>query len=89
MRSPAPRLARRSFADPSGNILGSNVYTGATIHTNFFSVFLFFSFLIFFFYDSLIFLLSFSISSYSSLLISSYSSGRAILRLLILLLLYF
>ncbi len=59
-------------------------------HTHyFFPVFLFFSFWIFFFCVSLLFLLSFSISSYSSLLISSYSSRRAILRLLILLLLYF
>ncbi len=82
MRSPAPRPA------PSGNILGSKVYTSVTIRTNF-SVFLFFSFWIFSFRYSLLFLLSFSISSYSSLLIFSYSSRRAIFRLLILFLLYF
>ncbi len=35
----APRPAHRSFADPSGNILGSKVYTGATIHTKFFRFF--------------------------------------------------
>jgi hypothetical protein len=85
---PCPRPAHRSFADPSGNILGSKAYTGATIRTNFFRFF-FFSFWIFSFCYSLLFLLSFSISSYSSLLISSYSSRRAILHLLILLLLYF
>ncbi len=39
MRSPAPRPTHRSFADPSGNILGSKVYTGATIRTNFFRFF--------------------------------------------------
>jgi hypothetical protein len=54
-----------------------------------FSVFLFFSCWIFSFRYSLFFLISFSISSYSSLLISFYSSRRAIIRLLILLLLYF
>jgi hypothetical protein len=30
------RPTHRSFADPSGNILGSKLYTGATIRTNFF-----------------------------------------------------
>ena len=33
---PAPRIANRSFADPSGNILGSKLCTGATIRPNFF-----------------------------------------------------
>ncbi len=54
-----------------------------------FSVFLFFSCWILSFRYSLFFLISFSISSYSSLLVSFYSSRRAIIRLLILLLLYF
>ncbi len=54
-----------------------------------FSVFLFFSCWIFSFRYSLFFLISFSISSYSSLLITFYSSRRAIIRLLILFLLYF
>ncbi len=85
----ALRPTHRSFADPSGNILGSKLYTGAAIRTNFFSVYLFFSFWISSFCYSLLFLLSFSISSYSSLLLSSQSSHWAILRLLILLLLYF
>jgi hypothetical protein len=49
----------------------------------------FYSFWIFSFCYSLLFLLSFSISSYSSLLISSCSSRSAILRLLLLLFLYF
>ena len=45
---PCPRPAHRSFADPSGNILGSKVYTSATIRTDFFNFFLsFFSFWIF------------------------------------------
>jgi hypothetical protein len=35
-RSPALRPTHSSFADPSGNILGSKLYTGATIRTNFF-----------------------------------------------------
>ncbi len=34
MRSPAPRPAHRSFADPSGNILGSKLCTGATFYSN-------------------------------------------------------
>jgi hypothetical protein len=33
---PAPRIAYRSFADPSGNILGSKLCTGATKRPNFF-----------------------------------------------------
>ncbi len=68
MRSPAPRPAHRSFADPSGNILASKVYTGATIRTNFFRFFfslvfgsfsfviLFFSYLLFNFFLILLFL---------------------------------
>ena len=67
---------------------GQKYIPGATIRTNFFRFFSF-SFWIFSFHYSLLFLLSFSISSYSSLLISFYSSRRAIIRLLILLLLYF
>ncbi len=38
---PAPRIANRSFADPSGNILGSKLCTGATIRPNFFFGFFF------------------------------------------------
>jgi hypothetical protein len=34
MRSPAPRPAHRSFADPSSNILGSKLCTGATFYSN-------------------------------------------------------
>ncbi len=83
---PVPRIAHRSFADPSGNILGSKLCTGATIRPKFFLVFLFYSFWIFSFYYSLPFLLSFSISSYSSLLILLVG---AIPRLPFLLLLYF
>ena len=79
--------ANRSFADPSGNILGSKLCTGASIRPNFFLVFLFFSFWIFSFYYSLPFLLSFSISSYSSLLISSYSFLLILLFLSLLILL--
>ena len=84
MRSPAPRPA------PSSNILGSKVlYIPVRPYALIFSAFLFFSCWIFSFRYSLFFLISFSISSYSSLLISFYSSRRAIIRLLILLLLYF
>ncbi len=36
MRAPATRSAHRRFADPSGNILGSKLCTGATIRPNFF-----------------------------------------------------
>ena len=78
MRSPAPRPA------PSGNILGSKVYTSATIRTNFFgfsflqlldlflSLFSFFSYLLFnffLFFSSYLFL--FFSQGYNS---SSYSS---------------
>jgi hypothetical protein len=57
MRSPAPRPAHRSFADPFGNILGSKC-TVATIRPNFFRFFLFciafgsFLFVILFFFFS-------------------------------------
>ncbi len=57
---PAPRVAHRSFADPSGNILGSKLCTGAAIHP-IFLVYLFYSFWIFSFYYPLPFLLSFLI----------------------------
>jgi hypothetical protein len=85
--------AHRSFADHSGNILGSKLCTGAPIRPNFFC-FSFYSFWIFSFSYSLLFLLSFSISSYPSLLILLFLSLLilligAILRFLILLLLYF
>jgi hypothetical protein len=40
---PCPRPAHRSFADPSSNILGSKLFSGATIRPNF-SVFPFFVF---------------------------------------------
>ncbi len=70
MKSTCPRPAHRSFADPSGNILGSKLCTGATICPIFLLVFLFYSFWIFSIYYSLPFLLSFSISSYYSLFIS-------------------
>jgi hypothetical protein len=52
---PCPRPALRSFPDPSGNILGSKLCTGATKRPNFFRFFLFcmvfgsFLFVIFFF----------------------------------------
>ncbi len=85
IKSPAPLPAHRSFADPSGNIFWGQKYIPVRPYALIF--FVFFS-LVFGSY-SLLFLLSFSISSYSSLLISSYYSRRAILRLLILLLLYF
>jgi hypothetical protein len=53
---PCPRPTHRSFADPSGNVLGSKVYTDATIRTNFFgffsSVFRSFPFVILFFFFS-------------------------------------
>ena len=41
MRSPAPRPANRSFADPSDDILWSKLCTGATICSNFFRFILF------------------------------------------------
>ncbi len=85
MRSPAPRPAHRSFADPSDNILGSIVCTGATKCPNFFPFSLFYSFLIFFFLFSPYFSLFFFIHIFLSF--SSYSL-RTILRLLILLSLY-
>ncbi len=95
MRSPAPRPAQRSFADPSGNILGSK----ATVrpYALLFSVFLFFSFfspfvILFFFFSPfqfLLILLFLSTKYVLCVLIPSYYSRRAILRLLILLLLYF
>ncbi len=44
MRFPTPRPAHHCFADPSGNILGSKLCTGAT----FYSCFLIFLFLFFF-----------------------------------------
>jgi hypothetical protein len=53
-----PRPAHRSFADPSGNILGSKLCTGATKRPNIFRFFLFlysflsFIFVIFFFFFS-------------------------------------
>jgi hypothetical protein len=83
MRSPAPRLDR-SFADPSGNIwpCGHNYVPGATVRLrpNFFRFFFFSivfeSFILFF-------------SSFQFLLTSSYFLVDTILRLLILLLLYF
>jgi hypothetical protein len=34
MRFPAPRPAQRSVADPSSNILGSKLCTGATFYSN-------------------------------------------------------
>ncbi len=40
IRSPAPRPAHRSFADPFDNILGLKC-TGATVSPNFFRLFLF------------------------------------------------
>jgi hypothetical protein len=81
---PCPRPAHHSFADPSGNILGSKLCTGATKRPNFFRFFLFcmvfgsFLFVILFFlfssYSSLFILLFLSLlyhssSSHSSLLI--------------------
>ena len=89
--APRPPPPHRSFADPSGNIVGSKLCTGATTGPNFFRFFLFlYSFLIFSFCYSLLILLSFFnffsfIYSYSCLLIGSYSSysSRTILRLLI------
>ncbi len=41
-RPPAPCPAHRSFADPSGNVLGSKLCTGATIRPNFYRFFPFF-----------------------------------------------
>ncbi len=76
-------------------VLGSKLFTGATIRPNFFSIFpFFFYFWIFPFGYSLLFLLSFSISSYSSLLILLFLSllillVGTILCLLTLLVLYF
>ena len=84
---PAPRIANRSFADPSGNILGSKLCTGLTIRPNFFwfffsIVFGYFLFLILFpFYSPFQFLLILLFLSLLILLVG------AILRLLFLLLL--
>ncbi len=76
----APRpLPHRSFADPSGNIVGSKLCTGATIGLNFFV----FSFFYMVFLSFIFVILFLSFSSYSS-----YSS-RTILCLLIFLFLYF
>ncbi len=76
MRSLAPCLAHRSFPDPSGNILGSKLWTGATKRPNFFRFFLFcrvfgsFLFVILFFlfssYSSLFILLFLSLLYHSS-----------------------
>jgi hypothetical protein len=94
MRSPVPRPAHRSFADPSGNIFGVKLCTDVTIRPNFSSFFYFsivfvsFRFVILFFffspsfYPSLLLL----ILLFLSLLILLVG---AILRLLILLFLYF
>jgi hypothetical protein len=61
-RCAPPPSSHCSFADPSGNNLGSKLCTCSTIRPNFFLVFPFFySFWIFSFYYSLLFLLSFSI----------------------------
>ncbi len=79
MRSSAPR-PDRSLADPSSNILGSKLFTGATIRTNFF---LFFLFSIVFYQ---FFLLFSSFLLFLSLLILLVGS---IFRFLMLLLLYF
>jgi hypothetical protein len=72
-------VPRTRPADPSSNILGSKLRTGATIRPNFFG-FSFFWFWIFLFlfsaFSYLLFILFLFISSYSSLLISSYSSCR-------------
>ncbi len=97
MKYKVPRIANRSFADPSGNILGSKLCTGATIRPNFFLFFfsiVFGSFLfiiLFPFYSPFQFLL---ILLFLSLLILFFLSllillVGAILRLLFLLLLYF
>jgi len=67
--------AHRSSADPSRNILGSKLCTGATIRPTF-SGFLFYIFLIFSFCYSLLFIFFLFISFYPSLLISSFSSRR-------------
>jgi hypothetical protein len=56
---PAPCPAHRSFADPSGNILGSILCTGATICPNFFRFSFFYSFFIFSFCYSLLIFPSF------------------------------
>ncbi len=85
MRSTCPpRIAHRSFADPSGNILGSKLCTGATIGP-IFLVFLFYSFWIFsvFYYYYYPFY-----SPFQFLLILLFLS-LLILRLPFLLLLYF
>jgi hypothetical protein len=90
MRSTCPRIANRSFANPSSNILGSKLCTGATIRPIYFwfffsIVFGSFLFIILFpFYSPFQFLL---ILLFLSLLICT--SRRCILRLLFLLLLYF
>ncbi len=83
MRSPAPSPAHRSFADPSGNILRSKVYTGATIRTNFFR---FFFSLVF---GSFLFVILFFFFSPNQFLLILLFLSLLILRLLILLLLYF
>jgi hypothetical protein len=75
---PCPSPAHRSFADSSGNILGSKLCTGATIRPNFCWFFLFYIvFGSFFLYLSsfssrlfnfFLFISSYSSSSYSSLI---------------------
>ncbi len=75
---PCPRPAHRSFADPSGNILGSILWTGATICPNFFR------FILFIYFFGLFFLL---FSSYFSLLFISFHSYLLILLFLSLLIL--
>jgi hypothetical protein len=87
-----PRPAHRSFADPSSNILGSKLCTGATIRPIFFgfSFFVFWSFLfVILCFSYLLFILFLFISSYSSLLSSSYSSCRYYSSSSFLLFLYF
>ncbi len=90
---PFPCPTHRSFADPFGNILGSQC-TGATIRPNFFRFFLFFLLDLFFlllsYFSSLLFNFFLFISSYPSLLTSSFILLiGTMLRLLILLFLYF
>ncbi len=95
MKQQAPCPAHRSFADPSGNVLGSKLCTGATIRPNFYRFFPFFIqffdlfFLFFSSYSSLLFNFFLFISSYPSLLISSYSSHSSRTILCLLLFLYF
>ncbi len=96
MKYEVPCPAHRSFADPSGNILGSKLCTSATKRPNIFRFFLFyivfldllFLLFFFFFFSPFYFLLIHLFLSFSAYL-SLFFSYRYYSYLLILLFLYF